>query len=124
MPTLVVIAIVVAILMAAILTLTTINIVQNGKRGLNGKSVEDILGKPAKKAIPGDIFALSKRDVMRLFYAAEAPEFKSMKGEYKASLIPVGILAYANNFYAHHIMGPGHWEAKALDMLPKNWTGV
>jgi len=37
-----------------------------------------------------------------------------MKGEYQARLIPVGVLAFANIFYAHHLMGPAHWEGKAF----------
>jgi hypothetical protein len=99
---------------AIALAFTAINVLQNGKRKWDGRGVEQILGKPARDATPEDIDGLSKRDVMQLFYAAEAPGLASMKGEYRARLVPVGVAAIANHLYAHRLMGPGHWEAKAF----------
>jgi hypothetical protein len=94
--------------------LTAINVMQNGFGGWDGRSMDDLLGVPAEKASPEDVDKLSKSDVMQLFYAADAPEFAKIKGEYKARLVSVGILSFVNDYYAHHLMGPGHWEAKAF----------
>jgi hypothetical protein len=94
--------------------LTMINVLQNGSREWDGRSMNEILGVPAEEVTINDIEKLSKSDVMQLFYAAAAPEFARMNGEYKAKLICVGVLAVANDFYAHHLMGPGHWEGKAF----------
>jgi len=97
-----------------------INVLQNGFGGWDGRSMDEILGVPAEKASPIDVEKLSKSDVMQLFYAADTPEFSNMKGEYKAKLVSVGILSFVNDYYAHHWMGPGHWEAKAFSPLEKD----
>ena len=78
--------------------LTIIHILQNGSREWDGRSMVDILGVPAEQATIKDIEKLSKSDVMQLFYAAVAPEFTYMKGEYRAKLICVGMLAAVNDF--------------------------
>ena len=82
--------------------------------------MEKILGMPADQAVPEHIDKLKKSDIMQLFYAAESPKFTEMKGEYKAKLIPTGILFPGNNFYAHDMMGPGHWDAKAFFPFESN----
>ena len=73
-----------------------------------------ILGRPASQASVTDIEQLSKSEIMQLFYAAQAPDFAHMKGEYKAKTLPVGIMAPAADFFTHHFFGPGHWEGKAF----------
>ena len=57
---------------------------------------------------------------MQLFYAAPAPDFSSLKGEYRAETLPVGIMAFAADFFTHHFFGPGHWEGKAFFPLAQN----
>ena len=94
--------------------LTVMNVMQNGFGGWDGRSMDDILGVPAEKASPEDVGELSKSDLMQLFHAADAPAFTKVRGEYKARLVSVGILSFVNDYYAHHLMGPGHWEAKAF----------
>jgi hypothetical protein len=100
--------------------LTAIHIFQNGSCRPDGRTMETILGMPVDKATPEAINKLSKSDIMQLFYAASAPQFNEMKGEYKAKLVSTGILFPVADFYAHHLMGPGHWEAKAFFPFESN----
>jgi hypothetical protein len=51
---------------------------------------------------------------MQLFYAAPAPEFSSMNGQYRAKILSVGVMAFATDFFTHHFFGPGRWEGKAF----------
>jgi hypothetical protein len=99
---------------------TAIHILQNGSCKPDGRTIEAILGMPADKTNPEAINKLSKSDIMQLFYAANAPQFNEMKGEYRAQLVPTGILFPVADFYAHHLMGPGHWEAKAFFPFESN----
>jgi cholesterol oxidase len=101
------------------IALTGINILQKGG-DYDGRSIEQILGKPADQAIVKDILQLSKPEIMQLFYAAPAPDFSSLTGEYKAKTLAVGIMAPAADFFTHHFFGPGHWEGKAFLPLAKN----
>lgn len=101
------------------IALTGINILQKGG-DYDGRSIEQILGRPADQAIVKDIVQLSKPEIMQLFYAAPAPDFSSLKGEYKAETLPVGIMAFAADFFTHHFFGPGHWEGKAFFPLTQN----
>jgi len=94
--------------------LTGINILQNGGRTWDGRSPDAILGVPAGEATVEDVENLSKADLMQLFFATAAPEFTSMWGEYRARMVPTGVQAFVNEAYAHYVMGPGHWEAKAF----------
>lgn len=114
------ILLVIAIIVAVNLVLTGINVLQNGLGGWDGRSIEDILGVPANKATVEDIERLSKSEVMQLFYAAPAPEFASMKGEYKAKLLSIGVMAFAASFYTHNFFGPGHWEGKGFFPFEKD----
>ncbi len=91
-----------------------INILQNGIGGWDGRSVDEILKVTAEKASLEDIEKLSKSEFVQLFYAAEAPVFTKVKGEYKSKLVPAGILYSINEYYAQNVMGPGHWEAKCF----------
>jgi len=52
------------------IALVTINILQNGIGGWDGRTVEEILNKSAETATEEDIEKLSKSEVMQLFYAA------------------------------------------------------
>jgi len=97
-----------------------INILQNGSGEWDGRSVEQILGVKAENATADDIDKLSKSDVMQVFFATDAPSFAEMNGEYRARLVSAGILYKCNEFYAHHLMGPGHWEAKCFSPFEKN----
>lgn len=109
-----------AIFLAAQVLVVGINIFQNGPCEWDGRTMEEILGVKPEKATAADINKLSKADVMQLFFAAEAPEFTEMKGEFKACMVQAGILCEANEFYAHNFMGPGHWEAKAFFPFEKD----
>jgi hypothetical protein len=110
----------IAAIIVLMAVLTAIHIFQNGASKPDGRTMEKILGMPADQAAPEDIGKLKKSDIMQLFYAADAPKFTEMKGEYKARLLPTGILFPVANFYAHHLMGPGHWEAKAFFPFESN----
>jgi hypothetical protein len=95
------------------LVVTAINILQKGGP-YRGQSVDEILGRPASTAAPEDILRMSKPEVMQLFYAAPAPDFGAMKGEYRARNIPVGIQGISVQIYSDHFFGPGSWEGKAF----------
>jgi cholesterol oxidase len=99
--------------------LVGINILQKGG-GYKGQSMTEIIGMPAEKAGPGDIEKLSKSQIMQLFYAAPAPDSESMRGEYKAKTLPVGIQAFSADYFTHHVFGPGHWEGKAFTPAGKD----
>lgn len=109
-----IILIVIGVVVLLNITLTVINILQNGSHEYKGQSVADILGVPPENARLQDIQKLDKAQVMQLFYAAPAPVFDSMKGEYRAQLLPLGVLATGTDVYTHHFFGPGHWEGKGL----------
>jgi len=108
------ILIIVSVLVAVNLLLVGINILQKGTGGWNGQSMDEILGKPAADATLEDIQSLSKAEVFQLFYAAPAPAFGEMKGEYKAKTLAVGIMAFAADYFTHHFFGPGKWLGKAF----------
>jgi cholesterol oxidase len=109
----------VLVLLIINVALTGINILQKGG-AYDGRSLDVILGSPANSADVDDIKQLSKSEIMQLFYAAPAPEFSSLKGEYQAETLPKGIMAPAADFYTHHFFGPGHWEGKAFYPSQKN----
>ncbi|MBN2158496.1 MAG: hypothetical protein JW807_03800 [Spirochaetes bacterium] len=91
-----------------------ISILQNGIGGWDGRSVEKILGVPPEKAALADIEKLSKSEVMQLFYAASAPEFARVRGEYKAKILELGITRPLASLYTKYILGPGDWKGKAF----------
>ena len=101
------------------LILIGINIFQKGGP-YDGRSLADILGKPASDATVSDVERLSKSEIMQLFYAADAPVFSSIKGEYQAKTLAVGIMSPAANFFTHNFFGPGHWEGKAFSSFAAN----
>jgi hypothetical protein len=94
--------------------LIAVNILQNGLGDEDGLTMETVLNKPVNDATAEDMDSLSKADLMRLFNTAQVPDFSSMKGEYKAKLLPVGVLSPATSFITHNLFGPGRWEGKAF----------
>ncbi len=96
------------------ISLVGINILQKGIGGYDGRSIAEILKVDPAKATIDDIKKLDKSDVFQLFYASPPPSFKSMKGEYRAETLPVGIMSPFADFFTHHFFGPGHWEGKAF----------
>ncbi len=95
------------------LALTGISILQKGG-AYKGQTVQEILGVAPEKATVNGILKLDKATVFQLFYAAPAPPFQEMKGEYGAKTMPVGVLAISADFYTHHLFGPGRWAGKAF----------
>ena len=114
------ILLVVVIIVGINLVLMGINILQNGLGGWDGRSMGDILGVPAEKATLKVVEKLSKSEAMQLFYAAPAPEFASMKGEYRAKLLTVGVMAFATKLFTNNLFGPGQWEGKAFFPFEKD----
>ncbi|HRV45868.1 MAG TPA: hypothetical protein P5208_11245 [Smithellaceae bacterium] len=105
--------IIAGVLIALSVGLTGINILQKGGP-YDGRSLEIILGVAPEKATVDDIRKLSKSEVFQLFYAAPAPAFAELKGEYDALTVDVGIMASGAAFYTHHFFGPGRWTGKAF----------
>lgn len=112
--------IITGMVIGAIILLMGINIAQKGLGGRDGRSMEEILGMSAERAGVEDIRELSKADVFQLFYAAPAPAFGEMKGEYRAQTLPVGIMAFSADYFTHHFFGPGRWLGKAFYPFEKD----
>jgi len=110
----------IGILIVVLFVVTVINILQNGTGGWDGRPMEKILGVPTEQATLADIEKLSKSEVMQLFYAAPPPEFASVKGEYKAKILSIGIMGPIAPFYTKHLLGPGDWKAKAFFPFQKD----
>ncbi len=91
-----------------------VNLVLNGFSGWGLCSMDEVLQMPAEKAVPEDIRKLSRAELLRLYHAAEAPDFGKIKGEYRAEILPVGPFAFVADFYTHKIFGPGRWQGKAF----------
>lgn len=102
------------------LIMTGINILQKGSAKRDGRSIEQILGIPVEKATAADIEKLGKADVFQLYYAASAPDFKAMNGEYRCKNLSVGVQAVPTNLYTNHVFGPGRWVGKAFTPAGKN----
>jgi hypothetical protein len=106
--------------------LTVINILQAGSKYPDGRTMKDILGIDPQKATADDVARLSRADCMQLFYAADVPDFASMKGEFTAKVLPGGVQGKASELFTHHVFPTGgvtlktHWEGKAL--LPETPT--
>ncbi len=98
----------------ASITKVMVSLALNGFSGWKALTIEQILGKPAEEVRLEDMRGLSRRQVLDLFHAADAPEFKKIKGEYKAEILPAGPFAAVAAFYTHKLFGPGHWEGKAF----------
>ncbi len=102
------------------IALFIINILQAGKRSPDGRTIGDILGVDPENATWEDVEKLSRADTMQLFYAANAPDFSSMKGEYAARVLSGGVLGNPTALFTHHVFPTGkldlktHWEGKAF----------
>ncbi len=100
--------------------LFVINILQAGKRSPDGRTMAEILGVDPERATYDDVEKLNRAETMQLFYAARAPDFSSMKGEYAARVLRGGVLGYPTAFFTHHVFPTGkldlkaHWEGKAF----------
>ncbi len=97
-----------------------VNIIQAGKREPDGRSMEEILGANPEKATWEHLETLSRAETMQLFYAAGAPAFESMNGEYEAKILSGGVLGESTAGFTHHFFPTGkptmstHWEGKAF----------
>ncbi len=106
--------------LGANIALTLINIIQAGSKYPDGRTMKDILGMDPAKATAGNVSKLSRRDCMQLFYAAEEPDFSSLKGEFSAMVLPGGVQGKASELFTHHVFPTGgvtlrtHWEGKAF----------
>ncbi|MHB8897016.1 MAG: hypothetical protein ACYC99_17830 [Candidatus Geothermincolia bacterium] len=111
----------IAALVAVSAGLTAINIIQAGQRSPDGRSIADILGKDPAQATFDDIEKLSRADKMQLFYAANAPAFGSMKGEYQGRLLSGGVLGGSTAYFTDHMFPTGtltlrtRWLGKAFN---------
>jgi hypothetical protein len=114
-----IILIAVVALVVVQLALTGINILQKGG-AYKGQSMEQILGVAPAKATVKDIEKLNKAALFQLFYAAPAPKYEEVKGEYSGQTIPVGVLALSADFYTHNFFGPGRWLGKAFFPFEKD----
>lgn len=106
--------------------LSVVNIMQAGKRSPDGRSVEEIIGKDPGEATYDDIETLSRADTMQLFYAAEAPAFESIKGEYQGRLLSGGVLGGSTAYFTNHVFPTGtltigsQWQGKAFNATEEN----
>lgn len=105
---------VVAVVIGLNLVLVVVNILQNGLGDRDGVTIESVMGKSPNDIVAEDLSQLSKEELMDLFWAAEAPEFSRLNGEYKAKVMSVGVLSPATSFITHHLFGPGKWVGKAF----------
>jgi len=86
----------------------------DGRWAWSDHSPEEILGKPPLTATAGDLGHLSRRQILRLFHCAAAPEMHAMEGEYSAVILPAGVFAPLASFFTHTFFGPGRWQGKAF----------
>lgn len=91
-----------------------VSLALNGVSGWRESTIENILGKPEPEIRREDMRELTRRQVVDVFHAADAPLFTDLKGEYRAEVLPVGPFAAVAAFYTHKLFGPGHWEGKAF----------
>ncbi|MBN2719138.1 MAG: hypothetical protein JXX14_25035 [Deltaproteobacteria bacterium] len=109
------------IVLLGVVIFLTINVMQRGLGGPDGRSMDDILGISAAKATKADMEKLSKYDLMQLFYAAHAPDPKKMGGEFKGKNLPVGISFPIIKYVEVNIWGPpGDWSGKRFTVCDDN----
>ena len=104
-----------AIVLVSTVSLYAINILQKGTSKKDGRTMEQILGKPTNEAGPEDLMQLRKSDIMQLFFAASAPDFKELSGEYQAGTVPVGVMAFSADIFLNRFFGSGKWLGKAFN---------
>jgi len=114
-----IVLVLIGVLFVVQLALTGINILQKGG-SYKGQTMEQIIGVAPEKATVKDIEKLDKAALFQLFYAASAPKYAAVKGEYRAKTLPVGVLAASAEFYTHHFFGPGRWVGKAFFPFEKD----
>jgi len=105
------------ILIIVMVILNGINILQAGSKEPDGRTMAQILGVDPKAATFDDVEKLSRKDKMQLFYAALAPDFKKLNGEYEARLLTGGILGKSSALFTHHVFPTG------LPKLNARWVG-
>ena len=94
--------------------LVVVNILQNGGKW-RGQTVEQILGMPADKATINDLKALSKAQLMQLFYAASVPDKHILDGEIAGTALAVGVFFPFAAFFLTYIYGQGaRWVGKGF----------
>jgi cholesterol oxidase len=98
-----------------------INIALKGCGGYKGQTVEQILGVPASKATVADIDKLSRAQLVQLYYAADAPDYEEINGEYKAKNVGGGVFTVPGGLYVNYFFGPGKWSGKGFS--PKEGFG-
>jgi len=93
----------------------------------DGRSIENILGRDPKGVTMADLRRLSKYDFMQLFYAAgsegeqaEVPaQFldprESYEGEWRAEILPIGLVHPVTRLITDHLFGDGRWCGKAFE---------
>ncbi len=91
----------------AMIALNLINILQAGSKKPDGRTMAQILGVDPEDATYNDVEKLSRSEKMQLFYAAPAPDFTSLNGEYSARLLSGGILGGSSAYFTHHIFPTG-----------------
>ncbi len=65
---------------------------QAGRRGPDGRSMAEILGRDPEESTWEDLCRLSRREAMRLFYAAPAPRLEELRGFYEGRMPRGGLL--------------------------------
>jgi len=106
--------------------LFVVNIIQAGKHTPDGRSMAEILGTDPDQATWEDVEKLNRRDTMQLFYAAKAPTFDEMSGEYGAKVLSGGVLGGSTAYFTHHVFPTGtltpgtEWRGKAFMTGGKN----
>ena len=104
----------IVVLMLVNIAMIGINIGLKGWGGYKGQSVEQILGVPAEKATIADIDKLSRAQLVQLYYAAEAPAYEDLDGEYKAKNVGGGVFTVPGNIYVNYFFGKGKWSGKGF----------
>ncbi|MCP3952870.1 MAG: hypothetical protein GY697_11735 [Desulfobacterales bacterium] len=118
--------IIVCLVIALLLVLNIINILQAGSRKAAGRSMRQILGVDPETATYDDIEKLPRSEKMRLFHAADVPEFEDIKGEYRARLLSGGVLGPSSAWFTHHIFPTGkptfktEWVGKSFQSQGDN----
>lgn len=113
----------------AMIALNLINILQAGSKKPDGRTMDQILGVDPEDAAYDDVEKLSRKEKMQLFYAAPAPDYNSLNGEYSARLLSGGVLGGSSAYFTHHIFPTGRltlktkWIGKGFKSEGKN-TGT
>ena len=111
-----------AVALAVVSIFILIHILQTGISGWNGKSIEELIGKPENSIELDDIKNLSKAELAQLFYAAEPPELEVLNGEYSGSLAHTGAAFFLGKFFTYFIYGRMDiWVGKGFERSHTTW---